>query len=260
MIDFHNTPEQAMTIQRRTRKPTSYVDVDLTAESEDEVMPLKPSQRLNKRKAVSRRNQRTLANRQEVEESSSEESDVPDLGEEEYEVDYIVKSRFRQYGKKTVLEYFIHWKGYPEEERTWTLADQFDDDDPPVVAFYKKNPRAARKGQNTPFSLLMGNRSQNKPATPVKTAPAARPKPAKPTKEVKAPPPAPGKENRPVKKPRLATRSESEEFVPPDVEEDPADDDDDYDDNVASESDEPAEEDEDEDDDDPGEADTSDVS
>lgn len=168
----------------------------------------------------------------------SEASDIPDLEEEEYEVDYIVQSRLKQYGKKVVLEYFIHWKNYPESERTWTLADQFEDDDPPVVAFYKKNPRAPRRGQSTPFSLLMGGNA--KAATP-KKAPAKSLKVTKATpKSTKAP--ASGKENRQVKKPRVA-ESEDEEFVPPeddDVKDD--EEDDDYDDHVASESDGPADE------------------
>lgn len=177
---------------------------------------------------------------EQVEESSSEESDVPDLEEEEYEVDYIVKSRLSQYGKNTVLEYFIHWKGYPDEERTWTLADQFDDDDPPVVAFYKKHPRAPRRGQSTPFSLLMG-----KGGATAKSAPAPRttPRTTKATsKAVTKKAPAPGKENREVKKPRVAARSESEDFVPPEVEDDKEDEeDDDFDDNAASESEDAAE-------------------
>lgn len=172
-------------------------------------------------------------------ETPSEESDVPDLEEEEYEVDYIVASRLRQYGKKTVLEYFIHWKGFPVEERTWTLADQFDDDDPPVVAFYKKNPRAPRRGQNTPFSLLMGGKSKEN-ATPKKT-PAPKPKATKPTKAPADKAPASGKENRQVKKPRVAVQSDSEDdFVPPEVDDEKEDEDDDYDDAVASESDGPA--------------------
>lgn len=172
----------------------------------------------------------------------SEYSDVPDLEEEEYEVDYIVQSRLKQYGKKVVLEYFIHWKDYPEEERTWTLADQFDDDDPPVVAFYEKNPRAPRRESSTPFSLLMGKNA--KAATP-KKAPAKRS--SKPTPKL-AKAPAPGKENRAIKKPRVTESDEDEEFVPPEDDDVKDDDDDDYDDDedydddyvVASESDGPA--------------------
>ncbi|EKD04517.1 DNA repair protein rad8 [Trichosporon asahii var. asahii CBS 8904] len=204
-----------MTVQRRTRKPASYTD--LTVDSDEEVMPLTTSKLQNKRKRV---------------ESPSEESDVPDLEEEEYEVEYIVKSRLKQYGKKVVLEYFIHWKNYPEEERTWTLADQFDDDDPPVVAFYEKNPRAPRRGQDTPFSLLMGKKAATQ--TPVKKAPKPA---AKATKPAKAP--APGKENRAIKKPRV-DESDEDEFVPPEDDDVKDDDDDDYDDAVASESDGPA--------------------
>ena len=42
-----------MTVQRRARKPASYVDVDLTAESDEKIMPLTTSKLQNKRKRVS---------------------------------------------------------------------------------------------------------------------------------------------------------------------------------------------------------------
>jgi len=45
------------------------------------------------------------------------------------------------------LEYLIHWKDYGSDDDSWTTADQFDDDDPPVLEFYKNNPNAARVGQ-----------------------------------------------------------------------------------------------------------------
>lgn len=66
------------------------------------------------------------------------------LEDEEYDVEYIVKSRFRRTRGKRVLEYLIHWKGYDTAEDSWTTADQFDDDDPPVLKFYEENPTAAK--------------------------------------------------------------------------------------------------------------------
>lgn len=82
-----------------------------------------------------------------TEEESGEGSDAgsDELGESEYEIDHIVKSRIRKTGGKKVLEYLIHWKGYDTSEDSWTTADQFDDDDPPVLTFYTKNPSAAKK-------------------------------------------------------------------------------------------------------------------
>ena len=41
-------------------------------------------------------------------------------GVEEYEVESILNHRENR-GK---LEYFVHWKGYPETERTWEPANQ----------------------------------------------------------------------------------------------------------------------------------------
>lgn len=52
-----------MTVQRRTRKPTSYVDVDLTAQSDEKVMPLTTSKLQNKRKRVSHRSECMLTDR-----------------------------------------------------------------------------------------------------------------------------------------------------------------------------------------------------
>ena len=38
------------------------------------------------------------------------------------------------------MEYRVHWKGYESDEDSWTAANQFEDDDPPVLDFYKKFP------------------------------------------------------------------------------------------------------------------------
>lgn len=138
----------------------------------------------------------------------AEESDVPDLEDEEYEVDYIVDSRIRQYGNKSVLEYFIHWKGYPKEERTWTLADQFDEDDPPVLAFHRNHPNKARKNQKTVHDMLMSGAAKQAVASS-KLQLSSR---SKPNKVAKA---APGKENRQTKRPKVVARSDSGNFIVP---------------------------------------------
>jgi len=112
--------------------------------------------------------------------NESGEESMPELGEEEYTIDYIVDSRFHTYKGETVLEYLIHWKDYGVEDRSWTLADQLDDDDPPVVAFYKKHPFKPRKGQRTVFEALRPQRAAAKKAPEPKAAPKpkATPKPA----------------------------------------------------------------------------------
>ena len=48
----------------------------------------------------------------------------PDLvdGEEEYKVERIVTHR--HFGRSKRLQYLIKWKGYPESDNTWELADQ----------------------------------------------------------------------------------------------------------------------------------------
>jgi hypothetical protein len=40
-------------------------------------------------------------------------------GEEEYEVEEIVKKRIRRYGRGSRVEYLVRWRGYPEWEMTW---------------------------------------------------------------------------------------------------------------------------------------------
>ncbi len=100
-----------------------------------------------------------------VEESDDEA--VPELEDEEYEIDYIVDSRWVTYQGSAVFEYYIHWKDYPEEDRSWTNGDQLEDDDPPVLDFYKKYPRKPRRNQKTIFSLMgRGNKTSSAKLTP----------------------------------------------------------------------------------------------
>lgn len=40
-------------------------------------------------------------------------------GEQEYEVERVVGDRTRKKGRKTIKEYLVLWKGYPEWESTW---------------------------------------------------------------------------------------------------------------------------------------------
>jgi len=81
---------------------------------------------------------------------SSTSEEIPELGEEEYEIDCIVNSRFRTARGQCVLEFLIHWKGYAHEDRSWTPASQSEEDDPPVVQFYLKQPGKPGIGQKSP--------------------------------------------------------------------------------------------------------------
>lgn len=73
-------------------------------------------------------------------EHRSEDDDEEEEDEEEYEIDYIVNSRYRVERGKKHLEYYVHWLNYGKDDRSWTDAAQFDDDDPPVLDFYAKFP------------------------------------------------------------------------------------------------------------------------
>eukprot|EP00959_Pyramimonas_sp_CCMP1952_P216418 4526269-Pyramimonas_sp.AAC.1 len=44
---------------------------------------------------------------------------IMDDGTIEYEVESILKHRVRKYGKGSLLEYLIHWKGYASHDDTW---------------------------------------------------------------------------------------------------------------------------------------------
>ena len=59
-------------------------------------------------------------------------------GEEEYEVDRILDSRyFRQQ-----LQYLVHWKGYREGEDSWEPAKNITNTQELIEEFYRKNPSA----------------------------------------------------------------------------------------------------------------------
>lgn len=72
--------------------------------------------------------------------ASDNDSGAEDDDEEEYEIEYIVDSRNRKFRGKANLEFYIHWTGYDEKDRSWTDALQFKADDESVFEFYTKNP------------------------------------------------------------------------------------------------------------------------
>ncbi|WVF65980.1 hypothetical protein IAT40_000718 [Kwoniella sp. CBS 6097] len=122
-------------LRRAASQKKAVVDVDLTMDSEDEEPRTSANGLKRKRIALSVTPSETGENNS----ASGSESD-DGLGEEEYEVQYIVDSRYIKFRGKRQLEYLIHWAGYSKKDRSWTPASQFDNDDPPVLAFYKANP------------------------------------------------------------------------------------------------------------------------
>ncbi|KAL1407062.1 DNA (cytosine-5-)-methyltransferase dmt5 [Vanrija albida] len=163
------------TARRAAAVSVSYVDLTFESDNDEAEThrPLQTSQKHNRTKKVKPISvAHTLLTTQSPspqEDSSSSEGEAPGLGEEEYEVEYIVDSRFRSYGGKPVFEYLIHWQGYPISERSWTLGSQLDEDDPPVLEFHKKYPKKPRRNQRTVLDLLRSG-----------PAPAARSKAAAP--------------------------------------------------------------------------------
>lgn len=57
-------------------------------------------------------------------------------GEDAFHVEKILDSRWR----RDQLQYFVHWEGYPIEERTWAIAADLPDDEPVVVDFHTRYP------------------------------------------------------------------------------------------------------------------------
>ncbi len=59
----------------------------------------------------------------------------------EYEVEEILNERERR-GKR---EYFVHWKGYPREERTWEPIENLANAQRAITDYHKKNPSKKRR-------------------------------------------------------------------------------------------------------------------
>jgi hypothetical protein len=89
----------------------------------------------------------------------------PDLigGEEEYEVEQILSHLHHSRSRK--LQYFIKWKGYPESDNTWELAEQFHASDL-IKAYHRSNPLEHKRGRTAAINCILFP-SHSPPVTPI---------------------------------------------------------------------------------------------
>ena len=78
-------------------------------------------------------------------------SNVTEDRNEEYEVDYVVDSRYK--GKH--LEYLVHWKGWSDTDRTWEPVSNLGNAVAAVRNFHASHPSAPRRLRSiSPFNFL----------------------------------------------------------------------------------------------------------
>ena len=78
-------------------------------------------------------------------------SDVMEDHDEEYEVDYVVDSRYK--GKH--LEYLVHWKGWSNTDRTWEPVSNLGNAAAAVRDFHASHPSTPRRLRGiSPFDFL----------------------------------------------------------------------------------------------------------
>ncbi|WVR03552.1 hypothetical protein IAU60_000544 [Kwoniella sp. DSM 27419] len=158
-------------LKRAASQKKPVVDIDMTLSSDEEVVPKKNG---TKRKRVE-----LSVSPSESVDSGFESAEAEELGEEEYSVEYIVDSRFIKFRGRRTLQYLIHWTGYGVKDRSWTPATEFDDDDPPVLAFYQANPM--KPGYDRVISHLAGGSEEDGMVRgPMKPTVKEPVKPAKP--------------------------------------------------------------------------------
>jgi hypothetical protein len=83
----------------------------------------------------------------------------PDLlpdGEEAWEVESVVSSRSRRFGRSTRVEYLVKWKGYPEYEKTWEPEENLKGAREKIRQFEEeqKQDKSNRKQEKTTVSRL----------------------------------------------------------------------------------------------------------
>jgi hypothetical protein len=72
-------------------------------------------------------------------------------GDEEYEVEKILKSRRTGRGKR--LQYYVRWKGYGPNDDTWEPVENLQHAQEAVKEFYNRHPQAIRTMSATIFAL-----------------------------------------------------------------------------------------------------------
>ena len=72
-------------------------------------------------------------------------------GEEEYEVERILDSRLF----RNQLQYYVHWKGYGEGERTWEPHYNLTHAKQLVKQFHKERPEAPKRISAASFAELL---------------------------------------------------------------------------------------------------------
>ena len=78
-------------------------------------------------------------------------SNITEDRNEEYEVDYVVDSRYK--GRR--LEYLVHWKGWSQTDRTWELVSNLGNAAAAVWDFHTSHPSAPRCLHSiSPFDFL----------------------------------------------------------------------------------------------------------
>ena len=78
-------------------------------------------------------------------------SNVTEDCKEEYEVEYVVDSRYK--GKR--LEYLVHWKGWSDTDHTWEPVSNLGNAAAAVRDFHASHPSAPRRLRGiSPFDFL----------------------------------------------------------------------------------------------------------
>ena len=78
-------------------------------------------------------------------------------GEEEYEVDQILDSRFY----RRQLQYLVRWEGYGRGHDSWEPAKNLEHADKAIKKFHKKNPNAPRRLSASLFTSLPWQKLEN---------------------------------------------------------------------------------------------------